>query len=74
MCGKAENISKRLVDCHVKHIRDAVSLEVNLQGFAVKTAAMAYIAGHVNIRQELHLDTQFALALAGLAAPAVHVE
>ena len=35
---------------------------------------MADITGHVHIRQELHLDPQLALSLAGFTAPAVDVE
>ena len=48
--------------------------EQHLQGLAVEALAVADIAGHIHIGQELHFDSQFALSLAGFTAPAVHVE
>jgi len=71
---EGRELLERRVDGHIQHIRDAVALEMHLQGFAVEAGAVTDIAGHVNIRQELHFDAQFALALAGLAASAMHVE
>ena len=49
-------------------------LNSHLQRLAIEALAVADVAGHVDIRQELHFDAQLALALAGLAAAAVHVE
>src|SRR4029450_8819696 len=37
-------------------------------------AAAADVAGHVHARQEVHADGAHAVALAGLAAAALHVE
>ena len=43
-------------------------------GFVVVAAAAADIAGDVHVRQEIHLDALQPVALAGLAAAALHVE
>src|SRR5581483_3331230 len=36
--------------------------------------AVALLAGHVDVREEVHLDLDLAVAAAHLAAPALHVE
>src|SRR5690606_31609016 len=63
-----------LADGHVEHVRDALALVLDLQRFVVVARAMAHLARDVNIRQELHLNAKLALALAVLAAAALHVE
>ncbi len=63
-----------MVNRHVQHVGDVVPLEFHLQRLAVETLPVADIARHIYIGQELHLDAQLALSLAGLTAPAVHVE
>ncbi len=64
-----------MVNGHIEHIGDRVLFpEEHLQGLAVEARPMADVAGHIHIRQELHLDAQLALSLAGFAAPAVDVE
>ncbi len=42
--------------------------------FRVVAAAAADVAGDINIRQKIHFDAALAVALAGFAAPAFHVE
>ena len=74
MAGKAAKNSSASVHGHVQHVGDVLIFEVHLQGLAVEARPVADVAGHVHIRQELHLDAQLALSLAGLAAPAVDVE
>ena len=59
---------------HVQHIGDVVIAKANLQCFAIETLAVAHIAWHIDIRQELHFDSQFALSLTSLASPAMHIE
>ena len=44
------------------------------QRFGVVAAAAADFAGDVNIRQKIHFDAAQAVALAGFAAAALHVE
>src|SRR5580698_8289413 len=47
---------------------------LHLQGFVVVALAAANVARHVNVGQEVHLDALQAIALAGFAASALHVE
>src|SRR5204863_10018866 len=56
------------------HLGDRLSLELDLQRLAVVAPALADLARHVDVRQELHFDLQDAIALAGLAAAALDVE
>ena len=64
----------RLVDGHVEYIGDTLALVAYLQGFTIVSFAVAYLAWHVDIRQEVHLDGLVAVALAFLASAALHVE
>ena len=63
-----------LLHRHPQHLVDRPPLVADLQGLAVVAAAVADVAGHVHVGQEVHLDLDQAVALAGLAAPAAHVE
>jgi hypothetical protein len=49
-------------------------LELDLQRLAVVALALADVAGDVDVGQEVHLDLDDAVALAGLAAAALDVE
>src|SRR6202011_2662227 len=53
---------------------DTLAAEQDLQSLAVIAAAVADVAGDVDVRQEVHLDLDQAIALAGLAPPALDVE
>ena len=59
---------------HVENLGDVAALEGHLQGVAVVALALAQLAGHVHVGQEVHLDADGAVTPAGLAAPALHVE
>ena len=48
---------------HVQHIGDGLFLILHFQRFAVVTRPLAYLAGHVHIRQEVHLDLQNTVAV-----------
>ena len=63
-----------LLDGHVQHFVDVLALVAHFQGLAVVALALADVARHVDVRQEVHLHLDDAVALAGLAAPALHVE
>src|SRR5690606_1473038 len=63
-----------LLDRHVEDLGDRLALVVDLQGLAVVAGAVADLAGHVDVRQEVHLDLDGAVAGARLAAPALDVE
>src|SRR5205085_6378999 len=63
-----------LVDRHVKNVRYALAFEQDFQRLAVVALAVADVAGDVDVGQEVHLDLDQAVALAGLAAAALDVE
>ena len=64
----------RLLDGHVQHFVDVLALVVHLQRFAVVAFALADVARHVDVRQEVHLHFDHAVSLARFAAPALDVE
>ena len=53
---------------------DALALVLNFERVAIVALAAAYFAGDVNVGQEMHLDADDAVALAGFAASALDVE
>src|SRR3984893_710539 len=63
-----------LLNRHVQDVGDTLALEQHLQRLAVVALALADIAGDVAGGQEVHLDLDDAVALAGLAAAALDVE
>ncbi len=65
---------QRFLHGHLEHLVDALALVGDLQRLAVVALALAHVAGHVDVGQEVHLDLDHALALARLAAPALDVE
>ena len=64
----------RLVDRQAQDIGDVEAFVGNLQGLAVIAAPAAGLAGHIDGRQEMHLDLDEAVALAFLAPAALDVE
>ena len=64
----------RLVHRHVEHLVDVLTLVAHLKRLLVIALALTHVAGHIHIRQEVHLDLQKAVARAGLAAAALDVE
>ena len=65
---------QRFLDGHIEHVGDGFALVEYLERLAVVALALADLAGHVDIRQKVHLDAQNTVAGAGLAAAAAHVE
>ena len=63
-----------LLDRHVEHVGDRLALEADLERLAVVALAVALLARDVDVRQEVHLDLDLAVAAADLAAPALDVE
>src|SRR5258706_8223 len=59
---------------HVEHVCDRIVAELHFQSLAVVALAVADVALHVDVRQKVHFDLDYAVALAGLAAPALDVE
>ena len=64
----------RLLDGHIEDLGDRLALEQDLQGLAVVALALADVAGDVDVGQEVHLDLDQPVALAGFAAAALDVE
>ena len=59
---------------HAQHLVHGLAAVVNLQRFSVVAAALAGVAGDVDVGQKVHLDLDHAIALTGFAASATHVE
>ncbi len=62
------------IDGQVEYIGDGIALVAHLQSFPVVALAMADIAGHVHVGEELHLDLDLTVPAARLAASAAHIE
>ena len=73
-CGHSLEESRGIVHGHRQHVRDGLVAVQDLQRLAVVAPALALLALDVDVRQEVHLDLDQAVALAGLAAPALDVE
>ena len=65
---------QRLLDCHIQNIIDGLPLITHLQCLTVVALTVTHLAGHIYIRQEVHLDLHNAVAGAGLTAPALHIK
>ena len=65
---------QRLLGRHVEHFGDVLALPRDVERVAVVARALADLARHVDVGQEVHLDLDGAVALARLAAPALDVE
>ena len=65
---------ERLLARQVEHVGDVLALERDVERVAVVAGALAHLARHVHVGQEVHLDLDRAVAGAGLAPTAVDVE
>src|ERR1035438_4795279 len=65
---------QRLFDGESQKVRDRVTLVFHLQSFVVVALAPANVAGHINVRQEIHFDALQSIALTGFATAALHIE
>ena len=65
---------ERLLDRQVEHLGDVLALERDVERVAVVARALAHLARHVDVGEEVHLDLDRAVARARLAAAALHVE
>jgi hypothetical protein len=63
-----------LGDREIEDLGDRQPLEADPQGGLVESLPLAHLAGDEDVGQEVHLDPAHAVSLAGLAAPALHVE
>src|SRR4051794_5380543 len=65
---------ERLLGRHVEHVGDALALPEDVERVAVVAGALAHLTRYVHVGEEVHLDLDRAVALARLAAAALHVE
>ena len=65
---------QRVVDRQLEHVGDDQTAEADLERLAIVALALAHLARHVDVRQEVHLDLHETVALARLAPSALHVE
>ena len=59
---------------HIQHIIDILSLVANLQSFPVITLSVTNLAGHIDIRQEMHLNLYNTVSGAGFTSSSLHIE
>ena len=64
----------RTVDGHIQHIGNGLAFKAHFQRLAVIAFAVAHLARHIHIWQEIHLNAFVAVALASLAASATDVK
>ena len=65
---------ERVLDGHLEHFVNILALVANLERLPVVSLAAADVAGHVHVRQEVHLDLDDAVALAGFATSTLDVK
>ena len=65
---------ERLLDRHRQHVGDRRALVADVERLAVVALALADLARHVHVGQEVHLDADHPVARARLAAAALDVE
>ena len=63
-----------LLDGHVEDVGHGLAVVRDFKGLAVVSFAVADLAVHVDVGQEVHFDLQRAVAVAGLASAAFDVE
>ena len=65
---------QRFLHVQVEHVGDGTPLVLHLQGFPVEPLSFADGTGNPHVRQEIHFHPRGAVALAGFAPAAPHVE
>src|SRR5262245_21621 len=65
---------QQLLDVHLQHVGDRFVLELDLQRLAAEPLAFADGARHPDVREKIHFQPRAAVAFAGFAAAAFHVE
>jgi hypothetical protein len=72
--GTAVEEFARHLDRHLQDFVDVAALVLDFEGLPVVALAVTDVTGHVDVGQEVHLDLDHAIALAGFAAAALDVE
>jgi len=63
-----------VIDGHLEDVGDVEAFVGDFERLAIEATATARLAGHIDRRQEIHLDLDHAIAFAVFATPALHVE
>jgi hypothetical protein len=74
MAGTGAKELAGLLDGHVQNVGDGLALVGSAQGLGVVAAALADLARHVDVGEEVHLYPDLTVAPARLAAATLHVE
>ena len=64
----------RVLDRHIEHLGNGLALVMHLECLAVVARALAYLARHVHVGQEVHLDLEGAITRTRFAAATFDVE
>ena len=72
--GDSDEETESFLDGEVEHVVDAFALVVDAEDFGLVAGAVAVFAGEFDIGEELHFDSDGAVALTGFAAAAGDVE
>ena len=65
---------KRLLHCHIQHIKNTLSLIFDIQCFPVVPLAAADLTGYINVRQKVHFYLDDTVTAACLAASALYIK
>ena len=63
-----------LLDRHIQDLSDRFAFVMDLQGLTVVPGTVAHLTGHIDVRQEVHLDFDGAVTLTVLTASTLNVE
>ncbi len=74
ICGMFSRIGKRVGNRHLQQIRNRAPFIFHCQRLVVVAFAATHFAEHVNIGQEVHLDSPLSFALACLAPSSWNIE
>jgi len=64
----------RVGHAHLEHVGDALAMPLRMERLGRVAAALAGLALHPHVGQEVHLHAALAEALAGFAAATIHIE
>ena len=72
--GEAGEVGERFLDRHVEDVVDVAALVLDVEDGIFVTSSVAFFAGKFDVGEELHLDSNGAIAFADVAAAAGDVE
>src|SRR6185437_10200078 len=72
--GHVAKESQRLMDSQVQHLMNVLAAIAHVEDLLLEPRAFAFFADEFYVREELHLDSNGAVALTNFTATAGHVE